>query len=156
MKNDLNPDDLYKMKKRYPFTVLDGLCYIQNNLNYICFKYYLKELNLEKQFELCKQKTEDNYKRNLDTGKYNNNKQILEKIVEEYTKIQNEAKSAFEYSDTLIKQMENDFKKTGTESGALIIYRNVCRDIMNTAVRKYIKCEKSLVMVLDKFKHINI
>ena len=155
MKNDLNHDDLDTMKRRYPFTVLDGLCYIQNNLNYICFIYYLEGLGLEKQLELCKEKIENNYERNSDAIKYNENKQILEKIIDEYKTIKNEAKSAFQYSDTLIKQMENDFKKTGTESGALKIYRNVCGDIMNIAVRKYMKCEKSLVMLLDKFKDIN-
>ena len=155
MKNDLDFDDLVKIKKRYERKVLDGLCWIQNDLNYSSFRYYLKDLDLEKQFEISKKKIEDNYKVNLDIVKYNQSKQMLEKIVEDYTTTKNDAKTTFEYSDGLIKQVEEDYKKNDSQCDALTIYRNVCKEIMDNAVRVYIKCEKSLVLIIDKLKHIN-
>ena len=57
MKNYLS-DDLKTLKSRYKYTIRDGLCGINNDLNYSVFRWYLEDLKIEENLELFKKQIE--------------------------------------------------------------------------------------------------
>ena len=155
MKKDLIPKDIENIKKRYTYTIYDGYCRSFNDLNYSCFCFYLEDLKIEEEFELLRQKIEKKYIEKSDKAEYDLNIQLLNDILSKYATIKNDAKSTFEFSDSLIKQIEGDYKNN-SKNVSLTMYRNLCKDIMQSAVKEYIKCEKTLLLLIDKFKNIKV
>ena len=41
------------------------------------------------------------------------------------------------------------------KDGIREIYLKLCKDIIESSVEKFIKCEKELILVFDKFNNIN-
>ena len=90
---------------------------------------------------------------NLDEAKYVDDKILLDQIIYEFNTIKNEAKTKFDFSDSIIRQIESDYEKNKTKNGALEIYRKICGDIMQHSIQYYIKCEKKLILLMDKLKN---
>ena len=155
MKKDLIPKDIENIKKRYTYTIYDGYYRSFNDLNYSCFCFYLEDLKIEEEFELLRQKIEKKYIEKSDKAEYDLNIQLLNDILSQYATIKNDAKSTFEFSDSLIKQIEGEYKNN-SKNVSLTMYRNLCKDIMQSAVKEYIKCEKTLLLLIDKFKNIKV
>ena len=74
-------------------------------------------------------------------------------IVLEYNSILNNAKAQFHFSDDLIRQFDNSYKKNFDKNG---IYRSLCKDALESAIKEYIKCEKGLILIVDKFNSISL
>ena len=71
----------------------------------------------------------------------------------EYNSILNNAKAQFHFSDDLIRQFDNSYKKNIDKNG---IYRSLCKDALESAIKEYIKCEKGLILIVDKFNSISL
>ena len=74
-------------------------------------------------------------------------------IVLEYNSILNNAKAQFHFSDDLIRQFDNSYKKNIDKND---IYRSLCKDALESAIKEYIKCEKGLILIVDKFNSISL
>ena len=79
----------------------------------------------------------------------------------EYNSILNNAKAQFHFSDDLIRQFDNSYKKNFDKNGTKTtifgtIYRSLCKDALESAIKEYIKCEKGLILIVDKFNSISL
>ena len=71
----------------------------------------------------------------------------------EYNSILNNAKAQFYFSDDLIRQFDNSYKKNIDKND---IYRSLCKDALESAIKEYIKCQKGLILIVDKFNSISL
>ena len=156
MKKDIIDDNLDKIKQKYESTVYyNGRCWIDNEIKYYQFLWLLKEMDLDTKFEKLKKKLE-NEQTNISENKRILNKRILDQLIFEYNNIISNAQDKFDFSDKLIRELDKNYIKNYEKNGAHAIYRNLCKDIIDSAVSYYIKCEKSLILLVDKFNSINL
>ena len=152
MKTDLlSIDDLNKIKNKYKFPFNVRLTNIDNDLNYGRFRWKLEDIDFDNKLELLKNSLE----KNKNSGK--SEEQLiksLEEIKIRYGKIKEEAKLVHNYSDKLIQQIEADYIKNQEKEGAEEVYKNVSVEIMEIAVKNYIKLEKDLILLIDKFNSL--
>jgi hypothetical protein len=153
MKNDLICDDLDKIKEKYSCSFLDGICWVSNELNYSQFKWLVKDMDLDTKFEILKKKLESNKK--ISEEKKKLNKMLLDEIMLEYNEILKNAKDKFHFSDNLIRQFDASYNKNIDKNGTKTIYRNLCKDAMESAIKYYIKYEKALILIVVKFYSIS-
>ena len=149
----INIDDLNSIKRRYKIETQDYCCYIINDVNYLRFKMYLEKKGFDAKIELLKSELATN--KSISEEKRKSNVNLLAEITKEYHNIQAEAKNQFEFSDKLIRQIENNYNNNMEKYGIREIYINLCKDIIEKSVTKYIKCEKELILVFDKINNIN-
>ena len=152
MKNELICDDIDKIKKKYTCSFLDGICWVENELNYSQFKFLADDLKLDEKIEAKKKRLENNIK--LSEEKKISTKKFLDEILHEYNTIKKNAKNKFDSYDSLIRQFDNSYNQNFEKNGSKIIYRSICKDIIESANKYYIKCEKNLILILDKFNSI--
>lgn len=153
--NNYLSDDLKVIKSRYKYTIRDGFCAFNNDLNYSLFRWLLEDLKIEENLELLKMKIEKKVSNNFGEAKYISDKIFIDQIIYEFNAIKNEAKSRFNFSDSIIRQIESNYEKNKTKIGVLEIYRKACKDIMQNSIECYIKYEKKLILLLDKLKDKN-
>lgn len=152
MKNELICDDIDKIKEKYSCSFFDGICWVENELNYSRFKYLANDLKLDEKIEAKKKRLENNIK--LSEEKKISTKKLLDEILHEYNTIKKNAKDKFDSYDSLIRQFDNSYNQNFEKNESKIIYRSLCKDVMESAVKSYIKCEKNLILILDKFNSI--
>ena len=152
MNEKINIDDLNTIKKRYKIETKDFCCHIINDVNYLRFKMNLEKKGFDKKIELLKQEMQANKSISEEKRKSIIN---LTEITNEYYAVQKEAKDHYEFSDKLIRQIENNYKNNMHKDGIREIYLKLCKDIIESSVEKFIKCEKELILVFDKFNNIN-
>ena len=80
----------------------------------------------------------------------------MDQLIVEYNNIKNNAQDKFDFSVKLIRELDKNYIKNHEKNGAHAIYRNLCKDINDSAVKYYIKCEKSLILIVDKFNSIHL
>ena len=152
MNEKINIDDLNTIKKRYKIETKDFCCHIINDVNYLRFTMNLEKKGFDKKIELLKQEMQTNKSISEEKRKSIIN---LTEIINEYYTVQKEAKDHYEFSDKLIRQIENNYKNNMQKNGIREIYLKLCKDIIESSVEKFIKCEKELILVFDKFNNIN-
>ena len=112
----------------------------------------LEKKGFDKKIELLKQEMQTNKSISEEKRKSIIN---LTEIINEYYTVQKEAKDHYEFSDKLIRQIENNYKNNMQKDGIREIYLKLCKDIIESSVEKFIKCEKELILVFDKFNNIS-
>ena len=147
-RSDLYSDDLNYIRNRYKYTIRDGDYGINNICNYYYFCGVLDNTGLDVKFEQLKKKIEN------DQIKLNGNQKIekkkkLEKLIEEYNDIKIKAKDTLDYSDKLLLKIEGDYLKNKNKEGIKEYYDKICRGILDSAIEKYIRFEKSIIIIVD-------
>ena len=112
----------------------------------------LEKKGFDKKIELLKQEMQANKSISEEKRKSIIN---LTEITNEYFAVQKEAKDHYEFSDKLIRQIENNYENNMGKDGIREIYLKLCKDIIESSIEKFIKCEKELILVFDKFNNIN-
>ena len=107
MKNELICDDIDKIKEKYSCSFFDGICWVENELNYSRFKYLANDLKLDEKIEAKKKRLENNIK--LSEEKKISTKKLLDEILHEYNTIKKNAKDKFDSYDSLIRQFDNSY-----------------------------------------------
>ena len=88
-------------------------------------------------------------------GKLNEKKKTLvEKIEEEYIKIITEAKATYDFSDQLMRKLDEDIRRNIDKNMAQKIYRDLANDVMESTINKYVKYEKMLIILVDKYNDL--
>ena len=90
-----------------------------------------------------------------DKNKIESSKKILEELIIEYNNIKKEAKDKYEYYDKLLIQFEKDYSKNNETNGVDVIFKKISKDIMDNAINNFIKCEKAIIVIIEKFNSIN-
>ena len=160
MKNCRFNDDLNNIKNRYQFEIYyyshENTYTYNHELNYIHFRTTMSDLHLEKKFELLKAKFTNLIKNKIDIQKTLNNQNLLDGLISEYNNIKKEAKEKYESSNELLRKIREDYIKNKEKKDVKITFDKVCHEIIDSNTKEYIRYEKALILIVDKFNLINI
>lgn len=145
-------DNINKIKNKYKIKINDGYSQFFNEVNFLRFNRVIQTLDLKSKINSMKKKIEID-KRIY--GKLNEKKKTLvEKIEEEYMKIITEAKATYDFSDQLIRKLDEDIRRNIDKNMAQKIYRDLANDVMESTINKYVKYEKMLIILVDKYNDL--
>ena len=145
-------DNINKIKNKYKIKINDGYSQFFNEVNFLRFNRVIQTLDLKSKINSMKKKIEID-KRIY--GKLNEKKKTLvEKIEEEYMKIITEAKATYEFSDQLMRKLDEDIRRNIDKNMAQKIYRDLANDVMESTINKYVKYEKMLIILVDKYNDL--
>ena len=145
-------DNINKIKNKYKIKINDGYSQFFNEVNFLRFNRVIQTLDLKSKINSMKKKIEID-KRIY--GKLNEKKKTLvEKIEEEYIKIITEAKAAYDFSDQLMRKLDEDIRRNIDKNMAQKIYRDLANDVMESTINKYVKYEKMLIILVDKYNDL--
>ena len=145
-------DNINKIKNKYKIKINDGYSQFFNEVNFLRFNRVIQTLDLKSKINSMKKKIEID-KRIY--GKLNEKKKTLvEKIEEEYIKIITEAKATYEFSDQLMRKLDEDIRRNIDKNMAQKIYRDLANDVMESTINKYVKYEKMLIILVDKYNDL--
>ena len=146
-------DDIEEIKNKYKIKIHDGYSQFFNEVNYFRFNRVIQTIDLQTKINTMKKKIEND---KILYGKINEKKQILIKeIEEEFCKIIREAKVTYDFSDQLMRQLDEDIMRNKEKNMVQKIYRDLSSDVMKSAVNKYVKYEKMLIILVDKFNYLS-
>lgn len=145
-------DNINKIKNKYKIKINDGYSQFFNEVNFLRFNRVIQTLDLKSKINSMKKKIEID-KRIY--GKLNEKKKTLvEKIEEEYMKIITEAKATYDFSDQLMRKLDEDIRRNIDKNMAQKIYRDLANDVMESTINKYVKYEKMLIILVDKYNDL--
>lgn len=145
-------DNINKIKNKYKIKINDGYSQFFNEVNFLRFNRVIQTIDLKSKINSMKKKIEID-KRIY--GKLNEKKKTLvEKIEEEYIKIITEAKATYEFSDQLMRKLDEDIRRNIDKNMAQKIYRDLANDVMESTINKYVKYEKMLIILVDKYNDL--
>ena len=145
-------DNINKIKNKYKIKINDGYSQFFNEVNFLRFNRVIQTIDLKSKINSMKKKIEID-KRIY--GKLNEKKKTLvEKIEEEYIKIITEAKATYEFSDQLMRKLDEDIRRNIDKNMAQKIYRDLANDVMESTINKYVKYEKMLIILVDKYNNL--
>ena len=145
-------DNINKIKNKYKIKINDGYSQFFNEVNFLRFNRVIQTIDLKSKINSMKKKIEID-KRIY--GKLNEKKKTLvEKIEEEYIKIITEAKATYEFSDQLMHKLDEDIRRNIDKNMAQKIYRDLANDVMESTINKYVKYEKMLIILVDKYNDL--
>ena len=144
-------DNINKIKNKYKIKINDGYSQFFNEVNFLRFNRLIQTIDLKSKINSMKNK----YKQIKEYGKLNEKKKTLvEKIEEEYIKIITEAKATYDFSDQLIRKLDEDIRRNIDKNMAQKIYRDLANDVMESTINKYVKYEKMLIILVDKYNDL--
>lgn len=145
-------DNINKIKNKYKIKINDGYSQFFNEVNFLRFNRVIQTIDLKSKINSMKKKIEID-KRIY--GKLNEKKKTLvEKIEEEYIKIITEAKATYDFSDQLMRKLDEDIRRNIDKNMAQKIYRDLANDVMESTINKYVKYEKMLIILVDKYNDL--
>ena len=145
-------DNINKIKNKYKIKINDGYSQFFNEVNFLRFNRVIQTIDLKSKINSMKKKIEID-KRIY--GKLNDKKKTLvEKIEEEYIKIITEAKATYDFSDQLMRKLDEDIRRNIDKNMAQKIYRDLANDVMESTINKYVKYEKMLIILVDKYNDL--
>ena len=145
-------DNINKIKNKYKIKINDGYSQFFNEVNFLRFNRVIQTIDLKSKINSMKKKIEID-KRIY--GKLNEKKKTLvEKIEEEYMKIITEAKATYDFSDQLIRKLDEDIRRNIDKNMAQKIYIDLANDVMESTINKYVKYEKMLIILVDKYNDL--
>ena len=145
-------DNINKIKNKYKIKTNDGYSQFFNEVNFLRFNRLIQTIDFKSKINSMKKKIEID-KRIY--GKLNEKKKTLvEKIEEEYIKIITEAKATYDFSDQLIRKLDEDIRRNIDKNMAQKIYRDLANDVMESTINKYVKYEKMLIILVDKYNNL--
>ena len=145
-------DNINKIKNKYKIKINDGYSQFFNEVNFLRFNRLIQTIDLKSKINSMKKKIEID-KRIY--GKQNEKKKTLvEKIEEEYIKIITEAKATYEFSEQLMRKLDEDIRRNIDKNMAQKIYRDLANDVMESTINKYVKYEKMLIILVDKYNDL--
>ena len=92
--------------------------------------------------------------KNIDEIQKSKNKKLLDSLIKKLNDIQIKADVNWEYPNKLLKKIEKEYLENKNKKGAKEIYDNVCREIIDSDVKKYIKYEKSIIIIVENYKSL--
>ena len=145
-------DNINKIKNKYKIKINDGYSQFFNEVNFLRFNRLIQTIDFKSKINSMKKKIEID-KRIY--GKLNEKKKTLvEKIEEEYIKIITEAKATYDFSDQLMRKLDEDIRRNIDKNMAQKIYRDLANDVMESTINKYVKYEKMLIILVDKYNDL--
>ena len=145
-------DNINKIKNKYKIKINDGYSQFFNEVNFLRFNRVIQTIDLKSKINSMKKKIEID-KRIY--GKLNEKKKTLvEKIEEEYIKIITEAKATYDFSAQLMRKLDEDIRRNIDKNMAQKIYRDLANDVMESTINKYVKYEKMLIILVDKYNDL--
>ena len=153
LNSDYFTNDLNKIKDRYKNKTIDLSYAVENELNQFHFLLVIFELKLEPKIKELQKKLEND--ENIDEIHKSISKELLETLIKELKQIGINSEANWEYSDNLLKKIEKDYMKNKNKKDAKMIYDNICREIIDSDVKKYIKYEKEIIIIFEKYKSLN-
>ena len=152
-RNCLFNDDFKNIINRYNYTVINNNYVCANKVNYMFFENTIKkiEIELQNKKEILNKKLE-----NINDNKALSNKLILDEIMEDYQKIKVEAKKDVDSDNSILQKILEDYINNLEKNGAFEIYKNISKNIVDNTVKKLIRYEKKLILLMDKLKIINL
>ena len=152
-RNCLFNDDFKNIINRYNYTVINNNYVCANKVNYMFFENTIKkiEIELQNKKEILNKKLE-----NINDNTALSNKLILDEIMEDYQKIKVEAKKDVDSDNSILQKILEDYINNFEKNGAFEIYKNISKNIVDNTVKKLIRYEKKLILLMDKLKIINL
>ena len=145
-------DNINKIKNKYKIKINDGYSQFFNEVNFLRFNRVIQTIDLKSKINSMKKKIEIDKRiyRKLNEQK----KTLVEKIEEEYIKILTEAKATYDFSDLLMRKLDVDIRRNFDKNMAQKIYRDLTNDVMESTINKYVKYEKMLIILVDKYNDL--
>ena len=112
-------------------------------------------MHFDKKVESLMDKIENNDIAKTNEEKKDSIKKILKDLVTEYNSIKDDAKANYEYSGHLLHEIEKSYLKNDNIGTASKAFCKVSQDIIDTIIKYYIKYEKKLILIMDKFNCLN-
>ena len=140
-------DDLNQIKNRYR-NITNQSYVVENELNHFHFLTVIFEIKLK--FKKLKQKMEK--EKNIDEIQKSKNEKLLDSLIKKLNDIKIKADANWEYSNKLLKKIEKDYLENKNKKGTKEIYDKVCREIIDSDVEKYIKYEKTIIIIVESYK----
>ena len=140
----------YEFEEMY--TKNEKIRYIStNSLIYHFFNIRLEKIILGEKFIKLKEKI-NNYSgdKNLEQEK-----EKINYIITESNKMKNEAKEEDEYYDKILEDLYSSERKFGKINDVERTYDNICQDIIDSRINKYLKYEKKLIHFNDLIKDLS-
>ena len=116
----------------------------------------MKKLELDSKLQKLKQKIEDYNGDKFDEIEIKKKKKIIDEMITELNNIKKESKEKYDYSQNLLEELKNDYKKNKENKEAKTIFGNVSRDILESTYKFYIKCEKRLIIIVDNINSFKL
>jgi len=144
---EIYTDDLNQIKNRYR-NITNQSYVVENELNHFHFLTVIFEIKLK--FKKLKQKMEK--EKNIDEIQKSKNEKLLDSLIKKLNDIKIKADANWEYSNKLLKKIEKDYLENKNKKGTKEIYDKVCREIIDSDVEKYIKYEKTIIIIVESYK----
>ena len=124
---------------------------LANNLIYCYFKLRLEKIILDEKFIKLKEKIY-NY---LGDKNIEQEKEKINYIITESNKMKNEAKEEYDFYYNILSDLNYSEIKFGEINDVKRTYENICQDIIDSRINKYLKYEKKLINFRDLIKDLS-
>ena len=108
----------------------------------------MENVDLDNKFKILQQKIE-----NDKTNQNEDIKKLLESLRNQFNAIKIKAKADWEYSNQLLEKIEKDYFRDKAKANIDDTYK-VCRGIIDSVAEKYIKYEKSIIVIVENYKSL--
>lgn len=149
---DFNHESIDVIKSRYQYEIGSGNnCDINMDL-YVKFRMAIRKFELPKKFKELKARIR-NYK-GKKTDKIKSDEQKLDKLIQEYQDMLDDAFKFNFDTDLLLTKIYSCYRNNWYEKNAKSIFKNLCKEILDNDIKKYIKYEKLIILINDNIKEL--